>query len=137
MRKLLAISLLVIIFTLIILFSQGFFNLSKPSTKNLIENAGKTLGLLTNENPEPEPDSQIIGVGGQVDLSEGVQVSKVIDGDTIEVEGGMKVRYIGIDTPETSHPTKGLQCFGKQATEKNRQLVEGKKSNIRKRYFRD
>jgi len=59
-------------------------------------------------------------------------VSKVIDGDTIEVEGGMKVRYIGVDTPETVHPLKGVQCFGRQATEKNKELVEGKKVRLEK-----
>lgn len=33
-----------------------------------------------------------------------VLVTKVIDGDTIEIEGGQKVRYIGIDTPEKGQP---------------------------------
>jgi len=39
------------------------------------------------------------------------QVVRVIDGDTIEVEMGGQlhtVRYIGVDTPETKHPTKGV-----------------------------
>ena len=53
-------------------------------------------------------------------------VKRVIDGDTIELNDGRKVRYIGIDTPELHHPTKGVQCFGKEAMEKNKELVEGK-----------
>ena len=32
------------------------------------------------------------------------KVTRVVDGDTIEIEGGEKVRYIGIDTPETVDP---------------------------------
>ncbi len=53
-------------------------------------------------------------------------VARAIDGDTIELESGEKVRYIGIDTPETKHPKKAVQCFGKEAHEKNKELVEGK-----------
>ncbi len=34
------------------------------------------------------------------------KVTKVIDSDTIELENGERVRYIGIDTPETVHPTQ-------------------------------
>ena len=47
-------------------------------------------------------------------------VTGVIDGDTIEIAGGERVRYIGIDAPETD------ECYGREATEMNRQLVEGK-----------
>ncbi|MBI2309652.1 thermonuclease family protein [Candidatus Collierbacteria bacterium] len=58
--------------------------------------------------------------------SEGINVKRVIDGDTIELENGEKIRYIGIDTPETLDPRKPIQCFGKEAAQKNRELVEGK-----------
>jgi len=54
-------------------------------------------------------------------------VTRVIDGDTIEIEGGDKVRYIGIDTPETKHPNKPVGCYGKEAEAKNKDLIEGKK----------
>jgi micrococcal nuclease len=57
------------------------------------------------------------------------RVVRVIDGDTIEVEvWGVKerVRYIGIDTPETVHPSKPVECFGKEASVQNKMLVEGK-----------
>ncbi len=55
-----------------------------------------------------------------------VLVLRAIDGDTIALEGGARVRYIGVDTPETKDPRKPVQCFGKRAFEKNRDLVEGK-----------
>lgn len=47
-------------------------------------------------------------------------VSRVIDGDTIELADGTKIRYIGIDTPEKDTP------LWQEATEANRVLVEGK-----------
>lgn len=56
------------------------------------------------------------------------QVVAVIDGDTIDVDLGdgnmQRIRYIGIDTPETSDPNKPVECFSKEATSKNKELVE-------------
>ncbi len=38
----------------------------------------------------------------------------------------MTVRYVGVDTPETHHPMKGVERAGKEASEANRKLVDGK-----------
>jgi len=56
------------------------------------------------------------------------QVTKVVDGDTIWVEGvgeRLKVRLIGVDTPETLHPTKGVECFGPESTDFAKDTLEG------------
>jgi micrococcal nuclease len=45
-------------------------------------------------------------------------VAAVVDGDTIEVvRDGERdtVRLLGVDTPETRHPTEPVQCFGPEA----------------------
>ncbi len=42
-------------------------------------------------------------------------VERHVDGDTIVVVAGRKVRLIGIDTPETHDPRKPVQCFGREA----------------------
>ncbi len=59
-----------------------------------------------------------------------VQVVRVIDGDTIQVccvfGDRVKVRYIGVDTPETHHPMRGVEPYGMEAAEANRKLVDGK-----------
>jgi micrococcal nuclease len=47
-------------------------------------------------------------------------VVAVVDGDTISVDiDGRRemVRLIGVDAPETVHPTKGVQCFGPEASQ--------------------
>lgn len=57
------------------------------------------------------------------------QVTRVVDGDTIDVllDGSeQRVRYIGIDTPETVDPRRPVECFGREASERNHQLVEGR-----------
>lgn len=59
-------------------------------------------------------------------------VIEVIDGDTIKIEGGQKIRYIGIDTPETVHPSKPVEYFGIEASNKNKELVEGKQVKFEK-----
>lgn len=59
-----------------------------------------------------------------------VTVRRVIDGDTIEIEGGERVRYIGIDTPETVHPSEPAACFGGEASAENVRLVERRKVRL-------
>lgn len=61
-----------------------------------------------------------------------VRVVNVVDGDTIKLGTGETVRYIGIDTPETVHPNKPVQCYGKEASTKNKELVEGKVVTLEK-----
>jgi micrococcal nuclease len=45
-----------------------------------------------------------------------VAVRRVVDGDTIEIAGGERVRLIGVDTPETKDPNRPVGCFGKEAS---------------------
>ncbi|MSQ13670.1 MAG: micrococcal nuclease [Dehalococcoidia bacterium] len=63
------------------------------------------------------------------------RVVEVVDGDTVKVEiSGQRytVRYIGVDTPETVHPTKGVQPFGPEASAANKKLVAGKTVELEK-----
>lgn len=63
---------------------------------------------------------------------EAIVISRVVDGDTVELSNGQKVRYIGIDTPETVDPNSPVGCFGKEASAKNKELVEGKEVRLEK-----
>lgn len=68
---------------------------------------------------------------GKTDYDKPVYVSRVIDGDTIELSNGESVRYIGIDTPESREREGGEWVYdpmpyAKEAIELNRKLVEGK-----------
>lgn len=80
----------------------------------------------TNTTPSPVSPSQD---------GKRFRVVRVIDGDTIDVliDGKVeRVRYIGIDTPETVDPRKPVQCFGVEASKKNKELVEGKMVRLEK-----
>jgi micrococcal nuclease len=58
------------------------------------------------------------------------RVVRVVDGDTIQVRLGdgalERVRYIGIDTPESVKPNTPVQCFAKAASAFNERLVAGR-----------
>ncbi|MGH7311836.1 MAG: thermonuclease family protein [Candidatus Rokuibacteriota bacterium] len=63
---------------------------------------------------------------------EGVVV-RVVDGDTIHVrvDGRVeRVRYIGVNTPELRHPTRGAEPGGREARTVNAALVAGKRARL-------
>lgn len=107
---------------------------SQQNQASLTQNAQNNLGEEKNIRKE---DNSELGQIGQPTENTGKQellfrVVKVVDGDTIKLENGEVVRYIGIDTPETVHPSKPVQCFGKEASDKNKELVEGKLVKLEK-----
>lgn len=59
-------------------------------------------------------------------------VSKVVDGDTIDVaisDGTVRIRLIGINTPETVDPRRPVQCFGKEASNHLKEILTNR--NVR------
>ncbi len=58
------------------------------------------------------------------------RVKRVIDGDTILLTNGEQVRLIGVDTPETKHPQKPVERFGKEAYLFTKRMVEGKEVRL-------
>jgi endonuclease YncB( thermonuclease family) len=71
------------------------------------------------------------GAGNLKDRGHVPTVSRVVDGDSVEVipavDGLTEVRLIGVDTPETSHPTYGEQPYGQQAKAFTVSRVEGER----------
>ena len=66
---------------------------------------------------------------GIVAAQDEYEVKNVIDGDTLEIVRfgkNEKVRFIGIDTPETLDTRKPVQCFGGQASQKSKDRLSGK-----------
>jgi micrococcal nuclease len=102
----------------------------------LIIGIGIGLGLGRNRSsPAVTPTTtSLTGSSAKNEIKDNalVKITRVIDGDTIEIEGGERVRYIGIDTPETVDPRKPVQCFGVEASNKNKELVEGKMVRLEK-----
>jgi len=76
-------------------------------------------------SPRPTWESTSSATRTATPSGEMARVARVVDGDTVELETGEKVRYIGMNTPETVDPRKSVECFGKEASDKNKELVEG------------
>ena len=58
--------------------------------------------------------------------AETIRVQRVIDGDTIELDTGERIRLIGVDTPEMKDKRPAVKELARAATSFVRQLVEGK-----------
>ncbi len=70
----------------------------------------------------------LAGCGGGGGVGSTARVERVVDGDTVVVrlDGRReRVRYIGVDTPESVRPGTRVQCYGKAAAAANRRLVQG------------
>lgn len=67
--------------------------------------------------------------------SDPFQVTFVFDGDTVELNTGQRVRYLGIDTPEIDHENNTAEPFGFEARRYNERLVLNK--TVRLEYDRE
>ena len=88
----------------------------------LAATAGATIGVLVTLLVV-----SLIADDGHQEQFEAATVLRVIDGDTVELTSGERVRYIGIDTSELFPET---QCRAQEAAELNRYLVEGKEVEL-------
>jgi micrococcal nuclease len=57
-------------------------------------------------------------------------VVRVVDGDTLLLDGNERVRLIGVDTPESVDPRRPVEDFGKEAAAFTRRLAEGKRVRL-------
>lgn len=85
--------------------------------------------------PAPDTDTDEPGIDGSDGRSRRVaaRVSRVVDGDTVEVRldgEELDVRLIGIDAPESVHPTEPIECFGPEASAFTEQRLEGSRVGL-------
>ena len=74
------------------------------------------LGLAGCGRTAPGPKAEASGAHPALPPGLDTTVERVVDGDTLVVAGGHRVRLIGVDTPETKDPRKPVQCFGREAS---------------------
>jgi len=99
----------------------------EPLTASLTDATGGVID--TEETPQGAIDES--STTREESETEGlVKVIHVVDGDTIELESGERLRYIGIDAPEGAYPGQAPECYAGEALQKNRELVEGKMVRI-------
>lgn len=124
--------LLISLILFLILSGLGLISTDLPTSDNLPTVSPQPISQqneATNSAPV-KSEFAIAGIAGQL-----AEVSEVVDGDTIKVlidNQEYTVRYIGINTPETRDPRRPVECFGKQASAKNKELLESKKVILQK-----
>src|SRR5438128_5143336 len=75
----------------------------------------------------------VTGIAGAQPATLEGTVVRIVDGDTIHVrltDRVEKIRYIGVNTPEIHHPSKGEEPGGREAAEVNRGLVGGRRVRL-------
>jgi micrococcal nuclease len=91
-------------------------------------------GLLPTPSPTVQPSPtptlspQVLGTRETVKTT----VTRIIDGDTVILEGGLRIRYIGVDTAEMGSGKKVDECFASEAKAKNEELVLNKEVELEK-----
>lgn len=88
----------------------------------------KTSQILVQTNSSPSREGAFLAVSSTTNAL----VLHVMDGDTIEVQQDgestpKKVRFLGVNTPESVDPRRPVQCFGKEASNFTKQLLSGKR----------
>ena len=53
-------------------------------------------------------------------------MTRVVDGDTVDVAPGGRVRLIGIDAPESVDPRRPVMCFGREASAAAGAMLQGR-----------
>lgn len=112
----------------LIILGLGFlwFGL-KPETNLQSVPSATTLVDSTPGGVRGATGSAVVGIEGERAL-----VTKVIDGDTIVVNGKTTVRFVGMDTPETVDPRRPVGCFGKEASNETKNLLTSKEVILQK-----
>ena len=94
---------------------------SSPTKEPEVSENTQISNVITTQPIEQEPVIKLYSV------------IKVVDGDTlaIQMDGqSQTIRLIGIDTPETVHPSKPVECFGLEASNKAKEILTGTQVSI-------
>lgn len=102
--------------------------LSSDRLSQIVEETIATTPSVSPDMFSDETGELLVPSEAEVSESGEARVVDVIDGDTLKVHLNGKVetiRVIGIDTPETVHPSEPVGCFGYEASNKAKELLTG------------
>lgn len=93
------------------------------STATVVDSEGALIAIASSTLPVVHWPSMV---------SSTAVVTRVIDGDTVDVlfddeKKAVRLRLLGINTPESVDPRRPVQCFGKEASKHMKDLVENKR----------
>jgi len=120
------------VFAVLIILGIGIWigrsGTDKPITEKIQQTADIGSSVGGNENKEnnlgSKSDESQPSESPAINSTRSAKVARVLDGDTIEIEGGERIRYLGINAPESGQP------FSTEATRENERLVAGRVVNL-------
>ena len=119
----------------VMLAASGCLTTGEPYTASILQDAERRrnqsfpvtrTGTPTPIPPTSTPEATRTPGPGRTFAT----VRRVLDGNTILVDGGNTVRYIGVNTPGAGMFNRPLEPFGRDAAERNVELVEGKQVEL-------
>ena len=102
----------------------------KSSLRRFVVLAVAVLAALGYYNRDELPIPRGPGSAQRQSSGEWRTVVRVVDGDTLLLDGNERVRLIGVDTPESVDPRRPVEHFGKEASAFVRRTVEGRKVRL-------
>lgn len=76
-----------------------------------------------NKTPKPAPESNLTHTNSNYKKLQKCHVRRVVDGDTLYVDClSVRIRLLGVDTPETVNPSKPIECYGEEASDYTKKL---------------
>jgi micrococcal nuclease len=122
-----------LLFLLVIIsISSSEPKVSEENINAITTNTAITESVIT-ETKTPEVKTVAQTTSKETSEYKYYSVTEVVDGDTVKINKDGKVetlRLIGLDTPETVDPRKPVQCFGKEASNKAKELLSAKKVRL-------
>src|SRR5690625_932019 len=106
---------------------------SDDNSDDAADKAGKTKSTKdTGEKPEPDKNADKPTAKPDRPRGKTYLVTEVVDGDTVHLDkpGETSVRIIGIETPETVHPSEPVECGGPAASKAAERLLSGKRVRL-------
>lgn len=134
--------LLVVAGFILLAFASGSSNSSQKAQEQSVASSAETPEAVVSPIASTEIPSKPIeavpqeapSIENQSDIQKTFYpVLRVVDGDTlaVEIDGKQEVlRLMGINTPETVDPRKPVECFGKEASDKAKEILTGKKVSL-------
>jgi len=116
---------ILVLYALFLIFISIFPNFKKE-VKNFDEFQNYVESNFNLPNEIDEENNQYPEVGEENNVR--YKVLSVTDGDTFRIDYkgvSTPVRMIGIDTPEVNHPSEPVQCYGKEASDKTKEVLAG------------
>jgi endonuclease YncB( thermonuclease family) len=127
--------LVVVLVAITLLGTSGCFATEELTTRQILIDARRRrdLALPPTLTPTSTPTIPIPTATPTRTPNPGrtlANVRRVWDGNTILIEGGFTVRYIGVNTPGAGMFRRPVEPFGREAAERNIELVEGQQVEL-------